>query len=60
MINYIENIYLNQYRDLNLLYEEYVGEELLSPIITFDELKTCSSIQIIYLRYHVDYMTPKK
>ena len=31
---FLENEYLDQYRDLNLFYKEYVGEELLNPFIS--------------------------
>ena len=40
MINYRENKCLNQYRDLKLFYKEYLGEQLLSAIFSFDKLKT--------------------
>ena len=39
MINFAENNYLEQYRDLKLFYKEYVGESMLSPIITYDKMK---------------------
>ena len=32
-----ENFYLNQYRDLKFFYEEIFGEQLLSPVITYDK-----------------------
>ena len=59
-INYNENIYPNQYRDLKLFCREYVGEQLLSPIITYDKMKTYYPIQLGHLTFQVDYITPKK
>ena len=58
MNNYEENICLDQYRDLKLLYKEYIGEQLLSPIITYDKMKTYYPIQIIDLRFQVDHISP--
>ena len=51
MVNYAENNYLGQYKDLKLFYKEYLGDQLLSPIITYDKMKTYYPIQIIDLRY---------
>ena len=39
-MNYEENDYVNQHRDPKLFYEEYVGEELLSPFISYPDMKT--------------------
>ena len=39
MFNYDENNYLDQYRDLILIYEQYVGESVLPPVITYGKLK---------------------
>ena len=59
MINYRENNCLNHYREFKVLYREYVGEELLSRIITYDKMKT-----LIYTKIDLssrnDYITPKK
>ena len=60
MVNYEENKYLDQNRDLKLFYKEYVGEQLLSPIISYDIVKTHYPIQIIDLRFQVDHITPKQ
>ena len=59
MINYSENNYLNQYRDVNFFYKEYVGEQLLS-IITYDKMKTYHPIQVIDRRFQIDHITPRK
>ena len=60
LINYEENSYLDQYRDLKLFHKEYLGEPLLSPYITYSEMKYRYPIQIIDLRYQFDHLTPKK
>ena len=60
MVVYDEDIYLDQYRDLKLFYKEYVGEQLLSPNITYDKMKTCYSVLIIGLPFQVDHILPKK
>ena len=60
MVNFAENNYLEQYRDLQLFYKEYVGEPMLNPIITFDKMKKYYPIQIIDLRFQVDHISLKK
>ena len=39
MVNFAENIYLEEYRDLKLFYKEYVGDQVLLPIISYDKMK---------------------
>ena len=60
MVNYDENNYLEQYRDLKLFYKEYIGEPILNPIITYDKMEEYYPIQIIDLRFQVDHIPPKK
>ena len=60
MVNFEENNYLEQYKDLKQFYKEYVGDHLLSPIITYDKMKNYYPIQIIDLRFQVDHISPKK
>ena len=60
LINYEENSYLDQYRDLKLFYKEYVGEDLMNPYISYPDMKYLYPIQITDLRYQVDHITPKK
>ena len=60
MVNFEENNYLEQYKDLKLFYKKYVGDQLLSPIITYDKMKNYYPIQIIDLRFQVDHISPKK
>ena len=60
MVNFAENNYLEQFRDLKLFYKEYVGEPMLNPIISYDKMKKYYPIQIIDLRFQVDHISPKK
>ena len=60
LINFEENSYLDQYRDLKLFYKDYVGEELMQPYITFPNMRYFYSLQITDLRHQVDHLTPKK
>ena len=60
LINYPENDYIDQYKDLKLFYKEYVGEELLNPFISYPDMKDKYPIQIIDLRFQADHITPKK
>ena len=58
--NYSENKYLDQYRDLKLIYKEYNGESLLHPFISYLDMKSFYSHQVIDLSFQIDYITPKK
>ena len=60
MVNYDENNYPEQYRDIKLFYREYIGETMLNPFITYDKMKENYPIQIIDLRFQVDHISPKK
>ena len=60
LINFEENSYLDQYRNLKLFYKEYLGEQLLQPYITYPDMKYLYPIQITDLRFQVDHITPKK
>ena len=60
LINYPENDYIDQYKDLKFFFKEYVGEELLNPCASYPEIKTKYPIQVIDLRFQADHITPKK
>ena len=51
LTNYNENDFIDQYKDLKLFYEEYVGEELLNPFVSYPDMKTKYPIQVIDLRF---------
>ena len=60
MVNYDQNNYLDQYRDLTLFYGKYVGEPMMNPIITYDKTKRWYPFEISDLRFQVDHKSPKK
>ena len=60
LINYTENDYIDQYKDLKLFFKEYVGEELLNPFVSYPDKKDKYPIQVIDLRFPADHITPKK
>ena len=60
LLNFEENSYLDQYRDIKLFYKEYVGEELLQPYKFYPDMKYLYPIQITDLRHQVDHLTTKK
>ena len=57
---YEQNDYIEQYKDLKLFFKEYIGEQLLSPFISYPDMKTKYPIEIIDLRHQADHITPKK
>ena len=54
------NYYVDQYRDLNLVYKEYVGEEILHFFISYPDMKKKHLFQLIDIRFQVDHFNPKK
>ena len=60
LINYEQKDYIEQYKDLKNFFREYVGEELMTPFISYPDMKTKYSVEIIDLRHQPDHITPKK
>ena len=60
LMNYEQNDYIEQYKDLKLFFKEYIGEQLLSPFISYPDMKTKYPIEKIDLRHQADHITPKK
>ena len=60
LVNFEQNDYIEQYKDLKLSFEEYIGEELLAPFLSFPDMKTKYSIELIDLRHQPDQITPEK
>ena len=60
LLNYEQNDYIKQYKDLKIFFKEYIGEELMSPFIPYPDMKTKYPIEIIDLRHQSDHITPKK
>ena len=59
-MNYEQNDYTEQYKVLKLFFKEYIGEQLMSPFISYPDMKTKYPIEIIDLRHQADHITPKK
>ena len=49
LLNYEQNDYIEPYKDLKLFFKEYIGEELMSPFISYPDMTTKYPIQIIDL-----------
>ena len=60
LLNYEQNDYIEQYKDLKLFFKEYIGEELMTPFISYTDMKTKYPIEVIDLRHQSDHITPKK
>ena len=60
LMNYDQNDYIKQYKDLKLFFKEYIGEQLMSPFVSYPDMKTKYPIEIIDLSHQSDHITPKK
>ena len=60
LINYEENDYIQQYKDLKIFYREYIGEPIINPFISYLDMKTKYPIEILDLRHQSDHIEPKK
>ena len=60
LMNYEQNDYIEQYKDLKLFFKEYIGEQLLSPFISYPDMKTKDPIEIIDIGHQSDHITLKK
>ena len=60
LINYEENDYIQEHKDLSLIWKENIGEPILNPFISYLDMKTKYPIEIIDLRHQTDHITPKK
>ena len=59
LIKYEQNDYIEQCKELEF-FKEYIGEELMTPFISYPDMKTKTAIEIIDLRHQSDHITPKK
>ena len=57
--NFSDKDYLDQYRDLKSFYQEYAGEQLMNPFISYTDMNKYP-IQVIDLRHQIDHISPKK
>ena len=55
LMNYEQNDYIEQYKDLKLFFKEYIGEPLMSPFISYPDMKTKYPFEIIDLRHQADH-----
>ena len=60
LVIYEQNDYIEPYKDQKLFFKEYIGEELMSPFISYTDMKTKYTIQIADLRHQTDHNSPKK
>ena len=60
LVNYEQNDYIEQYKDLILIFKEYIGEELIAPFISYTDMKTKYPIEVLDLRHQFDHITSKK
>ena len=60
LMNYEQNDYVEQYKDLKLFSKVYIGEQSMSPFISCPDMKTKYPIEIIDLRHQCDHITPKE
>ena len=60
LMNYEQKDYIEQSEDLKVFFKEYIGEQLLSPFISYPDMKTKYPIKIIDLGHQADHITPEK
>ena len=60
LMSYEQNDYIEQYKDIKLFFKDYIGEQLMSPFISYPDMKTKYPIEIIDLRHQSHHITPKK
>ena len=60
LMNYEQNDYIEQYKDIKLVSKECIGEQLMSTFISYPDMKTKYPIEIIDLKHQADHITPKK
>ena len=59
LLNYEQNVYIEQYKGLKIFFKEYNGEHLMSLFISYPDMKTKHRIEIIDLGHQPDHITPK-
>ena len=60
LMNYEQNDYIEQYRHLKLIFKEYIGEQIMTPFISYPDMKAKYPTEIIDLRHQSNHITPKK
>ena len=60
LVNFEQNDYIDQYKDLKIFFKEIIGENLLILFLSYTEMKTKYPIEVMDLRHQLDHTTPKK
>ena len=60
LVNYEQNDYIEQYKDLKLFFKDCIGEQLMSSFISYPDMKTKHPVEIIDLGHQSDHKIPKK
>ena len=60
LMNYEQNDYIQQHKDLKMFFKEFIGEKLMSPFISYPDMKTIYPIEILDLGHQSDQITLKK
>ena len=60
LMNYEENDYIEQDKNLKLVFKEYICEPLLNLFILYPDMETKYPLGIIDSRHQLDHITPKK
>ena len=60
LVIYEQNDFIEKYKDLKLFFKEHIGEQLMSPFISYPDIKTKYPIDITDLRHQSDHVTPNK
>ena len=57
LVNFGQNDYIEQNKDLKLFFKDYVGEELLTPFIFYPDMKTKFPLEVKDLRHQHGHIT---
>ena len=60
LVNYEQNDYIEKYEDFKIFFKDYIGEQLMSPVISYPDMTRKYPIEILDLRHQSDHMTPRK
>ena len=60
LIIFEQKDYIEQYKDLKLFFEEYIGELILNPFITYPDMETNYPFGKIDLGHQLDHLKPNR
>ena len=55
-VNYEENDFIEQYKDIKLFFKEYTGEDVMTPFISYTDTKTKYPIEVIDLKHQHEHI----